>query len=104
MAIQNGYRVFEWQTAVTQAASPATTPFIDTAGFTRVLPFFATAGGTTVITIEGSTDGSTLDADLTAITLTSGTQADIPYPYIRLKITQTVADSTKTKIYVQARA
>ena len=104
MGIANGYRVFEWLTPVTVAASPVLSPWIETSGFTKMLTWLAVAGGTTVVTMEYGTDGATVDADFPAVTITAGTTApDVLGPYLRIRITQTVADATKTKLYAQAR-
>jgi hypothetical protein len=105
MGIANGYRVVEWLTPVTLAASPVLTPWIETSGFTKVLPWLAVTGGTTVVTMEYGTDGINADPDFPPVTITAGamTPPDVLGPYLRFRITQTVADATRTKLYVQAR-
>lgn len=105
MGIANGYRVFETVTPLTVANSPMLGPWIETSGFTKMLSWLAVAGGTTVVTVEYGTDGATADADFPPQTITVGELAtlDVLGPYLRIRITQTVADATKTKLYVQAR-
>lgn len=211
MGIANGYRVVEWLTPATVAASPVLTPWIETSGFTKLLPFLSVGqlvppsglgaaanvgGGTfaaatyfwkitgtnaggettgsneatvavalngtatltwsalpagttgvkvyrgtvtntenvlvatlgavvtytdtgtagsgatppvtspaTVVTCEYGTDGATADPDFPPVTITAGamTPPDVLGPYLRFRITQTAADATKTKLYVQAR-
>jgi hypothetical protein len=99
-----GYTVWEYTApALTQAASPLLGPWIDTAGFTQVVPFFIFAGGTSTPAIDGSFDGATADADFAYAAPTSGTAFTVVSPYIRFKVTQTVADATKTKIHLKTR-
>jgi len=101
----NGYRVAEYLTPVTVASSPVTGPWVETSGFTRLVGWLAVAGGTTVVTVEYGTDGATADADFTPQTIAAGASAvDVLGPYLRFRIVQTVADATKTKLYLQARA
>jgi hypothetical protein len=94
VAIGNGYRVAEYLTPVT------------TSGFTQILGWLAVAGGTTVVTLEYGTDGAAADADFTPVTITAGANAAFNClgPYVRFRIVQTVADATKTKLYLQAKA
>jgi hypothetical protein len=107
MGIANGYRVFETVTPATVAASPVLGPWIETSGFTKLLPFLVVANttGTTVVTVEYGTDGATADPDFPPVVITAGamTPPDVLGPYLRVRITQTVADATKTKLYIQAR-
>lgn len=105
MPILNGYRVAEWLTPVTVAASPVTGPWVDTTGFTQVLGWLAVAGGTTVVTVEYGTDGATADADFTPVTITVGANAafNVLGPWMRFRVVQSTADATKTKLYLQAR-
>jgi hypothetical protein len=106
MPVLNGYRVAEYLTPVTVAASPVTGPWVETSGFTRIVGWLAVAGGTTVVTIEYGTDGATADADFTPQTVAAGANAnfDVLGPYLRFRIVQSVADATKTKLYLQARS
>lgn len=99
-----GYTVWEWSAPLTVAASPLVSPWIDTGGFTQVVPFFVFAGGTSTPAIQGSFDGSTADADFAYAAPVSGTAFNVLSPYIRFQVTQTVADATKTKIYLKTRA
>lgn len=105
MPLANGYRVFETVTPVTLAASPVLGPWIETSGFTKMLSWLAAAGGTTVVTVEYGTDGINTDPDFPPVTITAGamTPPDVLGPYLRVRITQTTADATKTKLYIQAR-
>jgi hypothetical protein len=106
MAIQNGAVLFEVLTPVTLAASPFLTGWVETTGVTQALGWLAVAGGTSVVTVEYGTDGSTADADFTPVTVAAG--ANVPFNlygrYARVRIVQTIADATKTKLYLQAKA
>jgi hypothetical protein len=106
MALQNGNVIWETITPVTQAASPVLGPWVETAGCTQALGWLAVAGGTTVVTLEYGTDGSTADADFTPVTIAAG--VNVPFNlygrFCRVRIVQTVADATKTKLYLQAKA
>jgi hypothetical protein len=105
MAITNGFRVAESLTPVTVASSPLLLPWVETSGFTRLVGWLAVAGGTTVVTVEYGTDGATADADFTPQTIAAGASAiDVLGPYLRVRIVQSTADATKTKLYLQARA
>ena len=101
---QPGYKVWDYLTPLTVAGSPVNSPWIDTTGFTTVYPFFFTAAGTLTVTIQGSTDGQNQDADFGSLSVTSGTALSIQSPFIRFVLTQTVADGTRTKVFMQARA
>lgn len=106
MALQNGYRVAEYLTPVPVASSPVLGPWVETSGFTQCLGWLSVAGGTTVVTVEYGTDGATADADFTPVTIAAGAVApfNVLGPYMRFRITQSVADATKVKLYLQARA
>ena len=105
MPIQNGYRVWETLTPTTVAGSPRLSGWFPTDGFTRLLGWLAVAGGTTVVTVEYGTDGATADADFPPQTLAAGANTiDVLGPYLRVRIVQTVADATTTKLYLQARS
>jgi hypothetical protein len=95
-----------WQntTPITTAGSPLLSPWIPTSNFSRVLPFFAFAGGTSTHSIEGSFDGSAADADFTYAAPTSGTEFNVISPFLRWRTNQTVADATKSKVVLRARA
>ena len=75
-------------------------------GVTQALGWLSVSGGTTVVTVEYSTDGSAADADFTPVTIAAGANApfNLLGRYCRAKIVQTVADATKTKLYLQAKA
>jgi len=79
---------------------------VETSGCTQALGWLAVAGGTTVVTVEYGTDGTTADADFTPVTVAAG--ANVPFNlygrYARVRIVQSVADATKTKLYLQAKA
>jgi hypothetical protein len=104
MPLLPGYKIWEYTTPLTVAASPLLSPWFDTTGYTQVLPFMLSAGGTTVYSIDGSFDGATADADFAYTAPTTGTTFSVVSPYIRFHVVQTVADATKTKIFLQARA
>jgi hypothetical protein len=107
MATTLGFRVWENSIALTQAASPLVTAWIDTTGYTTVLPSYKFTSGTTVITAEGSFDGVNLDSDLTTLYGSfpaSGTSFAVLSPFFRIRIVQTVADATVTKVFLQSRA
>ena len=106
MTLRNGDTIWETLTPVTLVASPVLGPWVETSGVTQALAWLAVAGGTTVVTVEYGTDGATADADFTPVTIAAG--ANVPFNlygrYARVRITQTVADATKTKLYLQAKA
>ena len=101
-----GNRIWENTALLTVAASPLVTAWFDTTGYTTVLPSYKFTTGTTVITAEGSFDGVNLDADLTTLYgafPASGTTFPVLSPYFRIRVVQTVADATVTKVFLQAR-
>jgi hypothetical protein len=106
MPLRNGDTIWETLTPVTVAASPVLGPWVETSGCTQALGWLAVAGGTTVVTVEYGTDGTTADADFTPVTIAAG--ANVPFNlygrFARVRITQSVADATKTKLYLQAKA
>ena len=85
--------------------SPVLGPWVETTGCTQALGWLAVAGGTSVVTVEYGTDGATADADFTPVTLAAG--ANVPFNlygrFARVRIVQTIADATKTKLYLQAK-
>jgi hypothetical protein len=91
---------------LTVAASPLLSAWYDTANYSQVVPFYKFTGGTSVITFDGSWDGISLDADLTTLygTITSGTAVNAASPFFRVRVVQTIADNTVTKIFLKARA
>jgi hypothetical protein len=101
-----GYRLWEYFTPLTQAASPLTSPWIDASGFSQVVPGFKFTTGTSTPTIEASIDGTTVDADLTTLysAPVSGTAFSVVSPWFRFKVVQTVADATVTKIVLTSRS
>jgi hypothetical protein len=102
-----GGLIWEYYTPVlTVAASPLLGPWLATDMFSQIVPNFKFTGGTSVITLDASIDGSTLDADLTTLygALSTGTALPVASPYIRVRVVQTIADNTVTKIFVKARA
>jgi hypothetical protein len=88
---------------LTVALSPLVSPWIEAVGFSQVLPWFAFAGGTSTHSIEGSFDGSAVDADFVYSAPTSGTAFTVLSPFFRWKTVQTVADATKSKVVLRAR-
>src|SRR5512132_1037659 len=102
--LQPGALLWQNTTVITVANSPLLSPWINVAGFSRVLPFFVFAGGVSTHSIEGSFDGSAVDADLTYAAPTSGTEFSVISPFIRWKTVQTSADATKSKVVLRSRA
>jgi hypothetical protein len=106
MPLRNGDTIWETVTPVLLVNSPVLGPWVETSGCTQALGWLAVAGGTTVVTVEYGTDGSTADADFTPVTIAAG--ANVPFNlygrYARVRIVQTIADATKTKLYLQAKA
>ena len=106
MPLRNGDTIWETVTPVLLVNSPALGPWVETSGVTQALGWLAVAGGTTVVTVEYGTDGTTADADFTPVTVAAG--ANVPFNlygrYARVRIVQSVADATKTKLYLQAKA
>jgi len=108
MAVAPGYKIWQYFTPVTVAASPLVGPWLDTTGYTQVFCWGAFAGGTSTVTVEGGFDGSTVDADavyaVTNTTFTTPAAFSVITPFIRVRLVQTVGDATKTKMFLQARA
>ncbi len=106
MAVLPGYKIWEYYTPLTVAASPLLSPWIDTTGFTTVFPSWKFTGGTQVFSIDASIDGTTADADMSALysAPTHATAFAVLSPFLRLHVVQSVADATVTKILLQARA
>ena len=107
MPIAGGYNLFEYNGPVlTVAASPLLGPWIDCEDFSAIVPAFKFTGGTSVITLDGSWDGINLDADMSTLSgpLASGTAVNVPAPWVRVRVVQTVADNTVTKIFLKARS
>ena len=106
MPLRNGDVIWETVTPVLLVNSPVTGPWVETSGVTQALGWLAVAGGTTVVTVEYGTDGTTADADFTPVTIAAG--ANVPFNlygrFARVRIVQTSADATKTKLYLQAKA
>ena len=106
MPIRNGDVIWETITPVTLVTTPVLGPWVETTGCTQALGWLAVAGGTTVVTLEYGTDGANADADFTPVTIAAG--ANVPFNlygrYCRVRIVQTIADATKTKLYLQAKA
>jgi hypothetical protein len=86
------------------ANSPLVSPWINAESFGSVLPWFSFAGGTSTHSIEGSFDASTADADFAYAAPVSGTAFDVRSPFIRWRTVQTVANATKSKVVLRARA
>src|SRR6266536_322605 len=102
-----GERIWVQLTPLTQAASPLVTAWFDTTGYTVVLPSYKFTTGTCTDTAEDSFDDTTLDADLTTLYgafPASGTPFNVLSPFFRVRLVQTVADATVTKVFLQARA
>lgn len=111
MATLPGYKIWSTTTALTTAASPLVTAWFDTTGFTQIVVsyFAANSTGATALTVEGSFDGSTQDTDISygaALTssATAATVVPVLTPFFRLRIVQTTANATTTKVFLQARS
>jgi len=106
MPIRNGDVIWETVTPTLLVNSPVLGPWVETTGCTQALGWLAVAGGTTVVTVEYGTDGSTADADFTPVTIAAG--ANVPFNlygrYARVRVVQSIADATKLKLYLQAKA
>jgi hypothetical protein len=106
MPLHNGDVIWETLTPTLLVNSPVLGPWVETSGCTQALGWLAVAGGTTVVTVEYGTDGSTADADFTPVTIAAG--ANVPFNlygrFARVRIVQTIADATKLKLYLQAKA
>jgi hypothetical protein len=106
MPVRNGDVIWETLTPVLLVNSPVVGPWVETTGCTQALGWLAVAGGTTVVTLEYGTDGTNADADFTPVTIAAG--ANVPFNlygrYARVRVVQTIADATKTKLYIQAKA
>lgn|SRR5512133_3429471 len=95
-------------TPVTTAESPVVSPWVNAEGFSQFYAIGVAAGGTTVVTAEWSFDGSTVDSDITATTLTplalTVTLRDVLAPFVRFRWVQTVSNATTSKLSLRARA
>ncbi|MCW2767923.1 MAG: hypothetical protein JWO11_3882 [Nocardioides sp.] len=101
-AISRGLYVYNGP-VLTVAGSPLLSAWLDVSGYGRVLPWFVFAAGTSTHSIEGSWDGTAADADFAYTAPTSGTEFNVVSPFIRWRTVQTVADATKSKVYLVAR-
>jgi hypothetical protein len=101
-----GYKIWEYYTPLTVAASPLLSPWFDTTGYTQVVPAWKFTGGAQAFSLDASLDGVNLDADMTTLysAPATGTAFTVFSPFFRLHVVQTVADATVTKILLQARA
>jgi hypothetical protein len=107
MATLPGWKVWDWVTPVTLALSPVVTGWFDTTGYTNLLVsyVFTESTGTTTLTVEGSFDGTTLETDITyAAVGASPATVQVLTPFVRFRMVQATADSTRTKVLAQARA
>jgi len=106
MPLHNGDTIWETITPTLLVNSPVLGPWVETSGCTQALGWLAVAGGTTVVTVEYGTDGVAADADFTPVTIAAG--ANVPFNmygrFARVRIVQTIADATKLKLYLQAKA
>src|SRR5258707_15744469 len=105
-----GYTIFE-STAVLGVGT-VLSPFADTTGFTNMFLecVIANSTGTTTFTIEGSFDGTTLDATMpytpavTASSGVAGTVFAVQHPFVRFRIVQATAGATTSTFLVKSRA
>src|SRR5258708_23655231 len=92
MATPAGYTIFE-STAVLGVGT-VLSPFADTTGFTNMFLecVIANSTGTTTFTIEGSFDGTTLDATMpytpavTASSGAAGTVVAVEHPFVPVRV------------------
>jgi hypothetical protein len=108
---QPGAKIWSTNVPTTTAASPVVSGWFDTTGYTQIVAtnFAANSTGTTAVTLEGSFDGSTLDTDVSygaalASSATAVIVIPVLTPYFRIRIVQTTANATTTKIFLQARS
>jgi hypothetical protein len=108
-----GFKVWENTVPLTTAASPLVTGWYDTTGYTTLLisAVIANSTGSTTYTVEGSFDGTTLDATMpytvsgnTASTAAGGTSVTVQHSFIRFRLVQATANATTTTFFVQSRA
>jgi hypothetical protein len=105
-----GYTVFE-STAVLGVGT-VLSPFTDSTGYTNVFLecVIANSTGTTTFTIEGSFDGTNLDATMpytpavVASSGVAGTVFAVQHPFVRFRIVQATATATTSTFYVKSRA
>jgi hypothetical protein len=105
-----GYKI--WENATPLTVSTTLTGFYDTTGYTNILlsAVIANSTGSTTFTIEGSFDGTTLDATMvytpavTASTGVAGTVFAVQHPFIRFRVVQATATATTSTFFVQSRA
>ena len=87
--------------------TPLLSPWFDSQGYTTVLPSFkfTQTTGTSTPSIDGSYDGVSSDADLTALygAPSTGVAFTVLSPFFRFHVVQGTADATVTKIFLQAR-
>ena len=106
-----GYHIWEYNgPPLTVAGSPFTSPWFDTQGYTTVLPSwkFTNSTGTSTVSIDGGWTGAVgdaADADLTALygAPSTGVAFTVLSPFFRVHVVQGTADSTVSKIFLQAR-
>src|SRR5260370_36640072 len=105
-----GYTIFE-STAVLGVGT-VLSPFADTTGFTNMFLecVIANSTGTTTFTIEGSFDGTTLDATMpytpavTASSGAAGTAFAVQHPFVRVRIVQATAGAPSSTFLLKPRA
>lgn len=85
----------------TTAGSPWTSPWFSMDGMSKLLLQGTLAGGTSAIIVEMSVDGVNIDhstADLTVAALVAGVEVNVAYPFARVKVTQTVGNTTNAEL------
>jgi hypothetical protein len=105
-----GYEI--WENPAVLGIGTVLSGFFDTTGYTNLFieAVIANSTGTTTFTIEGSFDGTTLDATMpytpavTASTGVAGTVFAVQHPFVRFRVVQATAGATTSTFSVKSRA
>jgi hypothetical protein len=105
-----GYKV--WENSAPLTVGTTLTGFYDTTGYTTLFlsAVIANSTGSTTFTIEGSFDGTTVDATMpytppvTASTTVAGTSFAVQHSFVRFRVVQATATATTSTFFVQSRA
>lgn len=101
-----------WENAAVLGVGTVLSGFYDTSGYTNLFLecVIANVTGSTTFTIEGSFDGSTLDATMpytppvTASSGVAGTVFAVQHPFVRFRVVQATATATTSTFSVKSRA